>query len=166
VCELIDVLEQLGRFGVLREVLHGLDAPTPAVRLRAARAWLRLDEHEAAARLVAPLRNGGRHELAAESVHLVARAMQGRTDEAIANYERAVELYPLYGKAHANLAELLARLGRTEEAIEHYEAAVEVHPDFLPAITNLATSSSRSDRPAAVVAPLSASAPSVRIERA
>ena len=40
----------------------------------------------------------------------------GRTDEAIANLQAAIEADPKYKAAHQKLAELLESLGRTDEA--------------------------------------------------
>lgn len=53
---------------------------------------------------------------------------QGRVDEAIALYERAIEIYPSYGEAHSNLAKALSRQGRADAATIHAELSREAHP--------------------------------------
>ena len=62
---------------------------------------------------------------------------KGRTDEAVAHYNKALELDPSYGEAHYNLANALVRLGRVDEAIAHYEKAVELNPNNALAYYNL-----------------------------
>ena len=47
----------------------------------------------------------------------------GRTHEAIACYERALQLKPDFPQAHNNLGVALAGAGRLPEAVAHYEAA-------------------------------------------
>lgn len=63
---------------------------------------------------------------------------KGRVEEAIAHYNKALELNPNYGEAHYNLANSLLLLGRVEEAIAHYEKALEINPNNAPAHYNLA----------------------------
>jgi protein O-mannosyl-transferase len=64
-------------------------------------------------------------------------AKEGKMDEAIAHYEKALELDPTYGEAHYNLANALVRLSRVAEAITHYEKAVELNPNNAMAFHNL-----------------------------
>ena len=59
----------------------------------------------------------------------IALAAGGWTDEAIAHYQRALEIKPDYADAHNNLAVALAASGRTDEAIAHYKRALESKPD-------------------------------------
>ncbi|HKP92578.1 MAG TPA: tetratricopeptide repeat protein, partial [Chthoniobacterales bacterium] len=53
---------------------------------------------------------------------------QGKVEEGIEHYRKALELDPTYGEAHYDLANALVRLGRTEEAITHYEKAIDLSP--------------------------------------
>jgi tetratricopeptide (TPR) repeat protein len=69
----------------------------------------------------------------------ISLLQKGRTDEAIAHYNKALELDPNYGEGHYNLANALLRLGRTEEAIAHYEKALEIYPKNISARHNLAS---------------------------
>lgn len=64
---------------------------------------------------------------------------KGKTEEAIAHYNKALELDPNYGEGHYNLANALLRVGRTEEAIAHYQKALEIYPKNISARYNLAS---------------------------
>ena len=65
---------------------------------------------------------------------LIAR---GRTGEARALIERALELRPDYPEAHNNLGLVLAGEGRAAEAIAHYRAALRLDPTYAEAHNNL-----------------------------
>ena len=69
----------------------------------------------------------------------ISLLQKGQTDEAIAHYNKALELDPNYGEGHYNLANALLRLDRTEEAIAHYEKALEIYPKNISARHNLAS---------------------------
>jgi tetratricopeptide (TPR) repeat protein len=56
-------------------------------------------------------------------------ARQGRTDEAIAAYERAIAANPEFTPAYSNLAEALVAAGRLEEAVRSYERSLAQQPD-------------------------------------
>jgi len=62
---------------------------------------------------------------------------QGKTDEAIAHYQEAIELRPRYAEAHYNLGRLLAQKGRLDDAVAHYEKALEINPADAEARNNL-----------------------------
>jgi protein O-mannosyl-transferase len=68
------------------------------------------------------------------AINLVQR---GEIDEAIAHYDKALELDPSYGEAHYNLANALIRQKRVDEAIGHYQKAVELNPNNTKAYYNL-----------------------------
>jgi spermidine synthase len=81
---------------------------------------------------------------------------QGRLNEAILQYQQAVELLPNFVMYRSNLASALTGAGRLKEAITHYEEAIKASPSD-PFIANnlawlLATSpdSSSSSRKRAV----------------
>ena len=57
-------------------------------------------------------------------------ADKGRTDEAMAHYQKALEINPDYAEAHNNLGTLLAKMGRTDEAMVHFLKALEINPDY------------------------------------
>ena len=62
----------------------------------------------------------------------------GRNDEAIAHYQKALEINPNDNGANNNLGVLLAHLGRSDEAIVHYQKALEINPDEIRTLKNLA----------------------------
>jgi len=67
----------------------------------------------------------------------VALANLGRSEEAMAEYERALALQPDYPEAENNLGAALAMAGRNGEAIRHYKRALELRPDYPRARYNL-----------------------------
>ena len=68
----------------------------------------------------------------------ISLARQGRTQEAIDHFNRALELNPHHDEADYNLANALLRLNREDEAIPHYEAALKINPRNTRAHFNLA----------------------------
>lgn len=54
----------------------------------------------------------------------------GQIEQAILEYEQALELKPALAQAHANLIFLYTTLSRFEKAEEHYYAAVKTHPNL------------------------------------
>jgi len=62
---------------------------------------------------------------------------QGKIDEAIEMYLRALKLNAEDEEVHFNLAYAYARQGRTEAAIKHYSEALKVFPDYVEAHNNL-----------------------------
>ncbi len=62
---------------------------------------------------------------------------QGRVDDALAGYARAIDIDPFFGPAHANLAALLHRLERRDEALFHARTAVELLPEDADIALNL-----------------------------
>lgn len=61
-------------------------------------------------------------------------AGEGRAEEALANYDRALSLNPVYAEAHSNRGVLLARLDKPAEATAAYRRAVEADPADLVAL--------------------------------
>lgn len=62
---------------------------------------------------------------------------QGRLDEAIAEFQAAIQSDAQYAAAHANLAYTYDRLGRADEAIAAYTNAVALDPKNTTAFNNL-----------------------------
>jgi tetratricopeptide (TPR) repeat protein len=62
---------------------------------------------------------------------------RGKIPEAMAAYERALQLQPKYPETHYNLGVALAAQGRTAEAIRHYETALHVQPYYPEALNNM-----------------------------
>jgi tetratricopeptide (TPR) repeat protein len=61
----------------------------------------------------------------------------GLFDDAIASYERALQLQPRYPKALNNLGDTLASMGRLDQAIARYEASVAADPAMAETRNNL-----------------------------
>ena len=62
---------------------------------------------------------------------------QGRLDEAVASYKRALEIYPECVESRNNLGHLYARFGRLDEAITEYRKALAVKSDLAVIHKNL-----------------------------
>lgn len=58
----------------------------------------------------------------------VALVRQGRLDEAIIQYKRALKVKPNHFSVHINLANVLAAKGRLDEAAYHYRQAIRINP--------------------------------------
>jgi tetratricopeptide (TPR) repeat protein len=58
-------------------------------------------------------------------------------DEAIAHYQKALQINPDYAEAHYNLGDALIRRGSANEAIAHFQKALEIDPDYAGAHINL-----------------------------
>jgi tetratricopeptide (TPR) repeat protein len=63
---------------------------------------------------------------------------EGRIDEAIREYRKAIDLKPGYAEAHCNLGTALKAQGKTEEAIREYRLAAALKPNLAEAHNNLA----------------------------
>ncbi len=61
----------------------------------------------------------------------------GRIDEAMAAYTRALAINPTFGPAHVSLGNALMRQGRTELAITHFQQALVATPQSAEVQTNL-----------------------------
>jgi tetratricopeptide (TPR) repeat protein len=70
----------------------------------------------------------------------------GRADDAIAQYQAALRLYPQYTKADCHLGEALLVLGRKTEAAEYFQQALRIDPDRFEAHYNLGMLSADSGR--------------------
>ncbi len=67
-------------------------------------------------------------------------AGEGKIDEAIEAFRRAISIDPQYAAAHHNLGVLLRRQGLINEAIESYTRAIAIQPDFAEVHNNLGAS--------------------------
>jgi tetratricopeptide (TPR) repeat protein len=68
----------------------------------------------------------------------ISLARQGRTQEAIDHFNKALALNPHHDEADYNLANAFLRLNREDEAIPHYEASLKINPRNTKAHFNLA----------------------------
>ncbi len=62
---------------------------------------------------------------------------EGRLDEAIRHYRRALEIEESF-KVHYNIGMALARGGQCAESLSHLRRAVHLHPSYTPALVGLA----------------------------
>jgi tetratricopeptide (TPR) repeat protein len=62
---------------------------------------------------------------------------QGRTDEALGLFLKAIEQDDTLTEAHNDLGSLYQRQGQFEAAIQHYQKALSLRPDFVEARYNL-----------------------------
>src|SRR5437764_14987368 len=61
----------------------------------------------------------------------------GKTDEAIAQFEKCLSLSPDFAEAHHDLANALRKKGRYPDAIAHYETALRLDPRSVLTLNNL-----------------------------
>src|SRR5208283_1401645 len=66
-----------------------------------------------------------------------ALRQKGQLDEAIAQYQKAVQIKPDNARAHNNLGNALFQKGQLDEAIAQYQKAVQIKPDNARAHNNL-----------------------------
>ena len=62
---------------------------------------------------------------------------QGRIEEAMEHYHKAIQINPNYSEALNNLGVALAAKGRFDEAIENYRKAIQINPNYSDALNNL-----------------------------
>jgi tetratricopeptide (TPR) repeat protein len=67
-----------------------------------------------------------------------AFASQGRTLDAIHNFERALQINPNYAEAHNNLGNVLLQQGQIDKALSHYTEALRLNPKYAEAHYNMA----------------------------
>ena len=64
-------------------------------------------------------------------------AQQGRTDEAIREFQAALRINPNVAEAHYSLGVIYMQQGRMDEAIREYQAALRINPIYADAHFNL-----------------------------
>jgi tetratricopeptide (TPR) repeat protein len=123
-----------------RTVLHGTIAAALVASATVAlgtRTWLRNEDYRTEVSVwdvtvrQSPL-NARAHYSLGEAL-----ATRGQFDEAIAQFQQALEIQPDIVAAHNNLGALLGRRGRFDEAVAHYRKALEIKPDVAAAHYNL-----------------------------
>ena len=63
--------------------------------------------------------------------------MQGKLDEAVAEFRNTIRLQPDALEAHVTLCELLGKQGKLEDAIAEYREAIRIQPEFANAYNTL-----------------------------
>ncbi len=73
-----------------------------------------------------------------DALHLLAviHAAQGRSEAALAGYERSLALSPDHAQALSNRSVVLHRLGRYDEALASCDRALQSQPDYRDALNN------------------------------
>ena len=66
-------------------------------------------------------------------------ARRGQLDEAIAHYQKALQIEPDSASAHNNLGLALAGRGQIDAALAHYRKALEIKPDYVESTIILET---------------------------
>jgi protein O-mannosyl-transferase len=66
-----------------------------------------------------------------------ALALRGRTDEAIVQFQKSLDIKPDFPEAHYSLGVAAAGRGRLDEAIVHYQKTLAVNPNHANAHNNL-----------------------------
>jgi tetratricopeptide (TPR) repeat protein len=67
----------------------------------------------------------------------LALSQKGQLDEAVAQYQKALEINPNYELAHNNIGEILFQKGQIDEAMAQYQKALEANPNCDLAHNNL-----------------------------
>ena len=67
----------------------------------------------------------------------VALKDQGKLEEAIKAYKKALSFKPDYADAYNNMGNALQEQGKLEEAIEAYNKALSLKPDYAEAYYNM-----------------------------
>ncbi len=70
----------------------------------------------------------------------VVNAALGNTEEALADYDKAIELDPEYPSAYYSRGNLRRKLRDFDGAVEDYSRAIELKDDHAEALTNRADS--------------------------
>ena len=63
---------------------------------------------------------------------------QGRLDKAVAEYEKALQIFPADYKAHYNLGVIYDHQNLSAKAVHQYQRAIEINPRYIDARFNLA----------------------------
>ncbi len=98
--------------------------------------------------------HAGKNEIAAELIGKAIRVSpsrsmyynlgnalqaQGKLDEAVKSYQKALALKADYVEAHINLGNVLQAQGRLDKAVEHYRKGISFKPNYAEAHYNLGT---------------------------
>lgn len=65
-----------------------------------------------------------------------AQGAQGRMEEAVNSYRKAIQMNPSFAEAYCNCGVALKKLGRFEEALQSYNKAIHLKPNYPDAFSN------------------------------
>ena len=60
----------------------------------------------------------------------------GKTDKAIADYSKAIEIDPKYAEAYCNRGVAYGKIEQWDKAIADFNKAIEIDPNYYQALTN------------------------------
>lgn len=61
---------------------------------------------------------------------------QGKLQDAIESYDKAIQIKPDFAEAYSNRGIALKEIGQLDEAVESYDKAIQIKPDFADAYSN------------------------------
>ena len=69
------------------------------------------------------------------TINILGAALQGqgKLQEAVASYDKAIQIRPDYADAYSNRGAALQELGRLDEALESCDKAIQIRPDYAEA---------------------------------
>ena len=73
-------------------------------------------------------------------------SQNGKVDEAITNFQQALQIKPDYAEASYDLGNALLQKGKVDEAITNFQQALQINPDYAKAHNNLGTALFRKGR--------------------
>ena len=79
---------------------------------------------------------------------------KGQAEEALEQFQKALEINPNYAEAHTNLGLAFFQKGQAEEALEQFQKALEINPNNAEAHTNLGNALFRSGQLSEAIAQL------------
>ena len=79
---------------------------------------------------------------------------KGQAEEALEQFQKALEINPNYAEAHTNLGLAFFQKGQAEEALEQFQKALEINPNNAEAHTNLGNALFRSGQVSEAIAQL------------
>ena len=91
---------------------------------------------DVAVKLISKAINANPTSLMHYNLGLMLKA-QGRLDEAVESYRKALSLKPDYAEAHNNIGNVLKDQGKLDEAIQHYRQAILINPNDAVAYSSL-----------------------------
>ena len=73
-----------------------------------------------------------------DTINVLGAALQGqgKLQEAVASYNKAIQIRPDYAEAYSNRGNVLKELGQLDEAVASYSKAIQIRPDYAEAYSN------------------------------
>jgi superkiller protein 3 len=132
--------QQPPRWGEAVECLQAARALRPGQGVILAHAWAQVGRAEDGLALLRQLASQNRDSAWVQTALGFALFRQQRTEEAIRQYRKAIEINPRYAEPHNLLGGALHAKGELDEAIREYRKAIAINPRFYQAHYNLGSS--------------------------